>query len=223
MKITRTFFALTAAAAALAAMPAAAQVNGIATSSPEAAIASAAARTQGYGAISQTYATQIQQINTLRQQARDLQVSLDTNGDGQLTQAEAQANPNVQTQLQGLQQQIDTAGRPAQIAQIYVIEQIVQRYEAAQQQVIQQKGIQMMLTPEAFQYAPQGVDVTQDIVTALNTLMPTVNTAPPANYQPTRGAVEAHQAIQQLLLVAAEQQQAQAQAQQPEQQAPSGR
>lgn len=212
--------AAVAATAAMGATGASAQVNGIATSSPEAAIASAAARNQAYSQIAQTYASQIQQINTLRQQAVELQRSLDTNGDGQLTQAEAQANPGVQSQLQNLQSQIETNGRPAQLAQIYAVEQIIQRYEQAQQQVVQQKGIQMLLAPEVFQYAPQGVDVTQDIVAALNTLVPTVTTTPPANYQPTRAAVETHQAIQQLLLVAAAQQQRAAQQQQ---QAPSGR
>lgn len=219
MKLTRTLLSLAAAGAAFAATGASAQVNGIATSSPEAAIASAAARTQAYSTISTTYATQIQQIGTLRQQARDLQLSLDSNGDGQLTQQEAAANPGVQQQLAQLQQQIDTAGRPAQLAQIYVIEQIIQRYDEAQTQVVQQKGIQLMLTPEVFQYAPQGVDVTQDLVTAINALVPTVNATPPANYQPSRSAVETHQAVQQLLLMAAAQQQQQA----AQQQQPSGR
>ena len=212
--------ALAAAPLALAAAPAAAQVNGIATSSPEAVFASSAARTAAYGQINQTYAAQIQQLNQLRQQAQDLQRSLDTNGDGQLSPQEAQANPGVQQQLGQLQQQVDAAGRPLQLAQVYVIEQLIPLYQQAQQRVVQQRGIQLMLVPDAFQYAADGVNVTGDLVNALNTLAPSVQATPPAGYQPQRAAVELHQGVQQVLVIAAAQQQA-AQAQAAQQ--PTGR
>ena len=109
-----------------------------------------------------------------------------------------------------------------------MLEQLLERYGEAQSQVIQAKNIQIMLTPEAFQYASSGVDVTGDILTALNTLVPAVTTTPPSNYQPRRDVVEIHQTIQQMIIAAAAQAaRAQAQAQgtapAPAQPQPSGR
>lgn len=97
--IAKTLGAAGLAAAAVTAMPAAAQVSGIATASPEAVIVRSAARQAAYQQISQTYAAQIQQVQGIRQQIQTLQRSLDTNNDNQLTDAEIQANPGVVQQI----------------------------------------------------------------------------------------------------------------------------
>ncbi|ABC62856.1 OmpH family outer membrane protein [Erythrobacter litoralis] len=220
--------ALAVAGTGMVAAPATAQVAGIATSSPEATILQSQARINAYQQISQTYATQIQQIGTARQELQTLQQGLDTNNDRNVTQAEIDAQPAVWQQVEAKQAQIDQLSQPIVMAQYYVIEQLLGRYGEAQQQVIQQKNIQIMLAPEAFQYAADGANVTPDILNALNTLVPSVNTTPPAGYQPRRETVALHQSVQQLIIAAATQQ-ARAQAAQggqqpaPAQQQPTGR
>ncbi|GMM94008.1 OmpH family outer membrane protein [Qipengyuania sp. MTN3-11] len=221
MKKTINLLAAAATAgAALAATPGAAQVNGIATSSPEAVIVRSAARQAGYQQISQTYASQLQQVSQLRQQNQQAQQSLDTNSDGQLTEAEVSANPTVVQQIQQREQQIAQVGQPIALAQAYVIQQLVDDYQNVQTQVVQNKNIQLMLSPDAIQYAPEGVNVTDDLVAALDARLPTVQTTPPAGWQPRQQTVQLQQTVQQILIAAAQQQAAQQQQQQAQ---PSGR
>ena len=226
--LAATSLALTATAPLAA--PAQAQVAGIATSTPEAVMVRAAARVAGYEAINTTYPSQITQITTLRQEVQTLTQSLDTNSDRNVTQQEVDANPAVRTQIEQKQQQIETLTQPIALAQYYVIEQLLNDYGNAQQQVINSKNIQIMLTPEAFQYAAEGADVTNDILAALDQRVPTVQTVPPADYRPRQSTVQTHQAVQQVILglaqrAAIQQAQQNAAAQQPAQppQQPSGR
>lgn len=214
-KLTRPLLAGAIAAAALAPLPAAAQVAGIATTSPEIVIARSAARNTAYQQIGTTYAAPIRQIGTYRQELQTLQKSLDTNNDNQLSDAEVRAKPAVVTQIQQKEQQINTAATPITIAQAYALDQLAREYPAARQQVIAAKRIQIMLAPDAIQWAPPAVDVTNDIVAALNTRKPTVTTAVPAGWQPTREILQLQQAVQQILLAAAQQQAAQGQQAQP--------
>ncbi len=203
------FACLLAAAAAIAPLPAAAQVAGIATTSPEIVIARSSARNAAYQQIGQTYAGQIQQIGTLRQETQTLIKSLDTNNDNQLTDAERNAKPAVVTQIQQKEQQINTLATPITLAQAYALDQLAREYDAARQQVVTAKRIQIMLSPDAIQWAPPTVDVTNDIVAALNTRKPTVTTAVPAGWQPNREVLGLQQTIQQILVAAAQQQAAQ--------------
>ena len=212
-----TTFAKTIAAAALAgaaavSAPAAAQVAGIATTSPEIVIARAAARNTAYQQIGTQYAAQITQITTLRNEAQALLKSMDTNNDNQLSDAERNAKPAVVTQIQQKEQQINTAARPITIAQAYVLDQIAREFDAARQQVVAAKRIQIMLAPDAIQWAPPAVDDTNDIVNALNTRKPTVAIAVPANWQPTQQILQLQQTVQQILIASAQQQAASVQA-----------
>jgi Skp family chaperone for outer membrane proteins len=212
--------------ASFASVPAAAQVNGIATSSPEAVIVRAQARQTAYQQIGQTYSTQITQMNTLRQEIQTQQRTLDTNNDGQLTEAEINANPTVVGQIQQKEQQVQQLSQPIVLAQTYAIEQLINDYNNARNVVVQQKNIQIMLNPDAIQFAPEGVNVTTDIIDALNQRLPTVSATPPAGWQPRRESLATHQAVQQILLAAAQQQAAQQAAQQQQgtaQTQPSGR
>lgn len=218
--------ALAAATVGAGTVPAQAQVAGIATSSPEAVLAQSQALGNAYNAINAANSSQIQQISTLRTELNTLSQGLDTNGDRNVTQAEADAQPSVWQQYQQKEQQIDELLGPIILAQYYVIEQLLERYGEAQRQVIQAKNIQVMLAPEAFQYAADGVNVTDDILAALNTLVPAVTTTPPSNYQPRRDVVATYQSVQQILAIAAQQaaaRQQQGQPAQPAQQQPSGR
>lgn len=221
-KLTKLLAASATLAAVSVSAPAAAQVAGIATTSPEIVIARSAARNTAYQQIGTTYATQIQQIGTVRQEIQTLLKSMDTNNDNQLSDAERTAKPAVVTQIQQKEQQIGTLSTPITLAQAYALDQLAREYDAARQTVISAKRIQIMLSPDAIQYAPPAVDVTNDIVTALNTRKPTVTTAVPAGWQPSREILQLQQAVQQILLAAAQQQaaaqQAQPAAQQPAQQ-----
>lgn len=193
-----------AMSAATVAAPAAAQVNGIATASPEAVLVQADALRTGYQAISTTYATQRQQIATLRQEINNLQASLDTNGDREVNQAEWDANPTVTAQLEAKQQQAAQLLAPIALAEYYVVEQLLANLGPAQNQVVTANNIQIMLDPSAFQYAAEGVDVTGKILAALNASTPAVASTPPQGYQPRRETVAMHGAIQQIMVGAAQ-------------------
>ncbi|ALE15999.1 Outer membrane protein H precursor [Altererythrobacter epoxidivorans] len=215
--------AMTAVIASVPA-PVAAQVNGMATSNPTMAILRAAARTNAYQQINTTYAANIQQVNQLNTEITNLQISLDTNKDNQLSDAEITANPTVVQQIQAKEQQAATATQPIAMAQYYAIEQLMNDYVNARNQVLASKKVTVLIAPDAIQYAPDGFDITTDIVAAIDSRLPSVTTTVPAGWQPRRQTVEMHQAIQQILVVAAQQAAArQAQQQQQGAQAPAGR
>lgn len=226
--LTKTIALAALAGSAAIATPAAAQVAGIATSSPEAVIVRSQARINAYQQIDQQFASQIGQLRTMRQELQTLQRSLDTDNNGQLTPQEAQANPTVLQQMQQKEQQLSQVSQPIVLAQTYAIEQLINDYQNTQQQVIQQKNIQIMLTPDAIQWAPDAVNVTDDLVAALNQRVPTVQVTPPAGWRPRQESLATQQAVSQILLGVAQQQAAQQQAaqqqaaQQPQQQ-PTGR
>ena len=220
--IAKTIAAAALAGTAAIATPAAAQVSGIATSSPEAVIVRSQARINAYQQIDQQYATQITQVRTLRQEMQTLQQSLDTDNNGQLTQAEAQANPSVVQQLQQKEQQLSQASQPIVLAQTYAIEQLIDDYQNVQQQVVQQKNIQILLTPEAIQWAPDAVNVTNDLVAVMNQRKPSVQITPPTGWRPRQESLQTQQTVSQVLVGVAQQQAAQQAAQQQPAQ-PTGR
>jgi Skp family chaperone for outer membrane proteins len=200
---------------ALAALstPATAQVGGIATVRPAAVIAASAALNSGYQQIATTYTAQIQQIQTLGTQRQQLE-ELDTNGDGQVDQAEQNANPTI-AQVAALEQQISAAEQPVQLAQAYVVAQVGQQYGAAAQQVISDRSIQVLLSPEAVVFANEGFDVSELVTTALNNRLPTVTVTPPAGWAPDESVVGLYQQVMQLRAMAARAQAAQAASAQP--------
>ncbi len=200
-----------AVAGASLAIPAAAQVNGIATADIGFAVANSQAFQTGYQQIATQYQTQRTTIEQRTQQRQQLVQTFDTNGDGQLDQAEQAAtqDPNNTTvqQVQALDQEIATLQQPINRARVYVVQQVAQQYSAALQQVISDQNIQFVMAPESLVYAPESADVTTSVVTALNTRVPSVQVAPPADWQPSEAAVGLFQQIQQILMMAAMQQQ----------------
>lgn len=208
------------ALSALVATPAAAQVNGIAVTDPAVAIAGAQALQTAYTQIGTTFQAQRTQLEQLQQQRATAIRQFDTNGDGQLSQEEqtaAQANTAVITQVQGLDQQINTIQQPITLARVYVIEQLAQQLSPAVQAVVQAQNIQLILNPAATLYIAEAVDVTDDIVAQLNTLAPAVSTAVPEGWQPQQQSVQLFQQVQEILVTAAAQQQAAQQQQQQQQ------
>jgi Skp family chaperone for outer membrane proteins len=221
---TKTIAAAALAGTAAIATPAAAHVAGIATSSPEAVIVRSQARIAAYKQLDQQYAAQIGQIRTLRPEMQTLQQSLDTDSNGQLSQAELQANPGVVQQIQQKEQQLGQASQPIVLAQTYAIEQLINDYQNVRQQVVQQKNIQLLLTPDAIQWAPEAVNVTDDLVAVLDQRVPTVQITPPEGWRPRQDSLAAQQTVSQVLMNVAQQQAAQQQAQQQQPAAqPAGR
>ena len=109
-------------------------------------------------------------------------------------------------QIEQKQQQIATLYRPIALAQTYAIEQLLLDYANARNQVVQQKNIQMLLSPDVIQFAPETADVTGDIVDALDQRMPSVQAVPPQDWQPSQQSFAMQQRMQQILLGLAQEQ-----------------
>ena len=211
----RILGAATLALSALVAVPAAAQVNGIAVADPAVAVAGSQALQTAYNQIGTTFQAQRTQLEQLQQQRATAIRQFDTNGDGQLSQEEqtaAQANTAVITQVQGLDQQINTIQQPIALARVFVIEQLAQQLSPAVQAVVQANSIQLILNPASALYIADPVDVTDEIIAQLNTLAPAVSTAVPQGGPPQPQSAQLVQPVQELLgsvaqLQAAQQQQ----------------
>ena len=192
------------------AVPAMAQINGMAVVEPAVAVASTQALQTGFQQVGTAFAPQIAQLDTLNAQRTALLQTLDTNGNGQLEEAEqatlTETNPTV-VQVNTIDQQIAAAQEPVQLARLYVLSQVAAQYAPAVQQVIADRAIQVMLSPEAIVFATEGMDVTPLVVTALNARVPAVTTAPPAGWQPNQAIVNLYQQVQQVFAIARSQQQ----------------
>jgi Skp family chaperone for outer membrane proteins len=225
MKIRNTAIVAALLSATAIAVPATAQVSGIATAETSVAIARTKALGTAYQQIGTQYAAVVQQMQTKRQEINSINVQLDTNKDKELTQAELDAaikakNPLL-TQLDAKQKEINTLQDPIILAQLYAVEQVAVKYEAAQQAVVAAKKISVILAPDAFVWAPEAVDVTSAITAELDKAIPAASITPPAGYRPSRQIGALYQQIQQLFNNAAQMQAAQAAAAQPRAAAPA--
>jgi Skp family chaperone for outer membrane proteins len=203
--------------AAAIAVPASAQVNGIATADTAVAIARSKALGQAYQQIGTTFASNGQMMQAKGKEINDINAQLDTNKDKELTQAELdvaiKAKNPLLAQLDAKQKEITQLQDPIVKAQLFAVESIAMKYEAAQQAVITAKKINIILSPEAFVWAPEAVDVTPLITAELDKSIPTTAITPPANWRPSRQVGALYQQIQQLFEGAARAAQAQAQSQ----------
>nr|WP_315457737.1 OmpH family outer membrane protein [uncultured Sphingorhabdus sp.] len=225
MNIRNKVIAAALLSAAVVAAPAQAQVSGIATADTAIAIARSKALGTAYQQIGTQYTAAAQQMQVKRQEINNLNAQLDTNKDKELTQAELdvaiKAKSPLLAQIDTKQKEINTLQDPIILAQLYAVEQIALKYEAAQQAVIAAKKINVILTPDAFVWAPETVDVTPAITAELDKAVPSVVIAPPANWRPSRQVGALYQQIQQLFNNAAQMQAAQAAAAQPRAAAPA--
>ena len=218
---SKTIAVASLAGAAIAASPLAAQVSGnIGIVNPPATIAASQALNTAYQQINTTYASQIQQIQQKQQQAQGLIQQLDTNSDGNLDQAEQQAAQNAPQaqQIQTLEREIGQLSNQIDMARVYAVEQILLQYSAALQTVTSANNIQVVLSPDAVAWSAPGANISEKVVAALNTRVPSVQTAAPQGWQPSQQSVAVYQQVEQIRMVAARQQQAAAaQQQQPAQ------
>lgn len=214
MNIRDTVVAAAFLSAAAIAMPANAQVAGIATADTAVAIARSKALGTAYQQIGTQYAANAQQMQTKRTEINNINIQLDTDKNKELTQAELDAaikakNPLL-TQLDTKQKEINQLQEPIIKAQLYSVEQIALKYEAAQQAVITAKKINVILAPDAFVWAPDSVDVTAAITAELDKAVPSVGITAPADWRPSRQVAALYQTIQQMFENAARAQAAQA-------------
>ncbi len=211
---------------AAATVPATAQVQGrIATADVSRAIIGTTALQTAYSQIGTTYQAQITQRQTLQEQLATLLQPFDTNGNGQLDDAElpaVQSSPNL-GQIQSLEQQVANISAQVNAARVYAVEQILAQYPAALTEVTTQQQIVMVMQPETVQFAAAGADITEQVTASLNTKVPSVQIVPPADYRPSRNAAQVFQDIQQTLITAQLLQQQAAQQQQAQPTAPQGR
>jgi Skp family chaperone for outer membrane proteins len=221
--ITKTLAAASLATAAVAAAPISAQVQGnIATVNAPAVIIGTNAFSTAYQQIGTTYKPQIDTIQQRNTERQTLLQQLDTNSDNQLDEAEqtaAQNTPQAQ-RLQQIEQEVAQLTNQVQAARIYAIEQILAQYGPSLQEVIQQRQVQFVVSPDAVVYAPEQADITPLVVTSLNAKVSAVGIVPPQGWQPSRNSVNLFQQISQILQAIAVQQAQQQAAQQ--QQAPQG-
>jgi hypothetical protein len=151
-------------------------------------------------------------LQAKRVEINNLNAQLDTNKDKELTQAELdvaiKAKNPLLTQLDAKQKEINTLQEPVFLAQLYAVEQIALKYDAAQQAVITAKKINVILAPDAFVWAPEAVDVTAAITAELDKVVPSVPITPPAGWRPSRQIGALYQQIQQLINAASQQAQA---------------
>lgn len=178
-----------------AAAPAAAQ--SVAVLDPDAAIGNSNAWKTAAQTIQTTYKTQIDQVQA-RQQALANEIKaaatpLDTNKDGQISQAELQAaqssNPNavkaLQAKEQSAQQELQRLSLPFNRAKAYAIEQISSHEDDAVSNVVKQRHITVLLRPEATFVADPSADVTSAVTAEVDRLITApVSVTPPANWQP---------------------------------------
>ena len=186
--------AIAAPAALAAAAPAHAQVNGIATANPVAAMYRTKAWTTASAQIRQTYAQQYTQIEAKSAERQKLLnqtvlAQLDKNGDKQVDDAEMAANPALKAQLEKIDTDMNQLSLPIILAQGFAIDRILERYEEAQRNVVNAKKIGIILSPEAMIYAADAADVTAAITAELDKLVPTVSIVPVPQRRPSEEAM----------------------------------
>jgi Skp family chaperone for outer membrane proteins len=212
MKIRKNIIAAAFMSAAAISVPASAQVAGIATSDTAVAITRSKALGTAYQQIGTLYASVAQQLQAKRVEINNLNAQLDINKDKELTQAEidvaVKANSPLLKQIDTKQSEINTLQEPIVLAQLYAVEQIALKYDAAQQAVITAKKINVILTPDSFVWAPEAIDVTPAITAELDKAVPSVTITPPAGWRPSRQIGALYQQIQQLINAATQQAQA---------------
>lgn len=167
-----------------------AQVGGIAVANPDAAVGNSRAWTAARSQIETTYKTQLDQAQTRRDAiTRELQplvtalqtASQQPNANQQSLQTQANT---IRTREQAAQAELSRLTQPAQRAQQYAIEQISNRLPEAVQNVVRARNVTLLLRPDAALFAAPAADITAQVTTELDRLVPTVGTTPPANWQP---------------------------------------
>ncbi|GHC92634.1 OmpH family outer membrane protein [Novosphingobium pokkalii] len=200
---------ISAAPAAMAAAPAAPAAssgpvaNGIAFANPQAIVGSSSAYQTAMQQRPVTYKAQIDQAKT-----RSDQINAQLKPLADKFQAD-QKNPKadraaLEAEL-GQIQQIQEDGKreiqqilaPLNLAEQYVIEQISDKLDDATQRAMTKRGAKILLDSQAVVKADPSSDISRDILTELNALIPTAQLVPPAGWMPRAQREAAAQQAQQ--------------------------
>ena len=107
----------------------------------------------------------------------------------------------AQQQVQAIQEQgkaeIEKIVEPVRLSDAYVLEQIMDKRATAVQSAMSKAGVTLLLNPEAILAATNAYNLNQQILTELNTSLPTVQIVPPAGWQPREAREAAAQQQQQ--------------------------
>lgn len=206
MTISSRILAALVLSSALSA-PALAQVASIATANPIIAIARAKAFQAANQQIETTYKSSFDQIDQKMQQRQSVLAQLDKNNDKQVDDSELKAAKAAKSpalkQLDTLEGEIQKLQVPALTAQLFALESLMQRYDAAQTKVITDKHVGLLVRPDSVIYQAPTADITDAITAELDRSVPTVSTTAPANWQPRQATVNLLQQINQLSQIAA--------------------
>jgi predicted signal transduction protein with EAL and GGDEF domain len=99
--------------------------------------------------------------------------------------------PAIQTQYDAYQKagqngqaELQRLGQPIALANAYVEEQISAKLSDALKSAMTKSKVDLILAPDATVSYQPTVDITQQVVTELNALVPSVGITPPAGWQP---------------------------------------
>ncbi|WP_298401451.1 OmpH family outer membrane protein [Sphingobium sp.] len=179
-------------AIAMTAVPAVAQTkSGIAVVDLEEAVAKSAAFTTAMTQMQTTYKPQLDQVNTRR---AAIETDLKTKNDALQAAYKAAGNkptPAIETQYQQLQQaqqagqaELQRLTQPVALARAYVEEQVVAKLDDALKAATAKTKSEIVFKKAATESFGAGADITDEVVTELNTLVPSVGITPPAGWQP---------------------------------------
>ncbi len=179
-----------------AAAPAAAQSKlGIGVVNIDAAVGNSAAAQTASQQMQVTYKAAIDSLNArttalqteLKQKQDALQAAVRAAG-AKPTPAQQQA---LQTQYEALQKrgqeaqaELQTLEQPIALARSYVIEQISAKLEDALKSTMTKSKVDLLLKEDSTLAYQPGVDLTNAVITELNTLVPTVGIVPPQGWRP---------------------------------------
>ena len=178
-----------AAHAQAAAAPAAVN-TGVAVVNLEAAVANSAAYKAAITQIQATYKAQITAFQTrqtaIQGELAPLRTEIETLQRNPATpKATLDAKINAfQARGQNAQNELQRMTLPFAKPEAYVKEQIGAKVEAALKAAMTAKRIGIVLSPDAVVAVQGGSDITLDVVTQLNALIPSASVTPPANWQP---------------------------------------
>lgn len=198
--------AIAAPATMVAAAPAHAQVNGIATADPVVAIYRAKAWGAANEQIRKNFAANLTKLEARQGERQKLLGQLDKNGDKQVDDNELKAAPALKTQLDTIDADINAQTMPMLRAQAYAVEMILQRYQEAQTAVVTAKKVSVILSPNAILYSPQNADITGAITAEIDRLAPSVSVAPAANWRPSEETMAVLEQLIRIQAAAAQQQ-----------------
>ena len=196
---------MAALAASAALLPAAAHAQASAAPTPavgvnsaiavvnlDAAVENSAAYKAAVTQIQTTYKVQITAFQTrqtaLQAELAPLRAEIENLQKANAPAATVQVKVNAfQAKGTAAQQELQKMSVPFARADAYVKEQISGKVEQALKAAMAAKKIGIVLTPDAVIAAQGGNDLTLDVVTQLNALVPSASITPPANWQPGQG------------------------------------